>query len=119
LPVTVRNLANFTVLPHTSKYSGYTVCIRLNAEIRPIPNPPIQPLFPDLIALGNALALEERQHWYTPAHLMGMWQQKLKRGYALGSALDFIDQEPERYLTPEAAIVVRSAPGIQRKMFVS
>ena len=43
---------------------------------------------PAVVILGNTLALEEREHWYTPAHIMGLWSQKLRRGYALGSAMD-------------------------------
>lgn len=43
---------------------------------------------PAVVILGNTLALEERERWYTPAHLMGFWEQKIRRGYALGSAMD-------------------------------
>lgn len=43
---------------------------------------------PALIIEGDALTLEERDHWYTPAHIMGMWDVRLNRGYALGSAMD-------------------------------
>lgn len=43
---------------------------------------------PAVVILGNTLALEEREHWYTPAHVIGLWSQKLRRGYALGSAMD-------------------------------
>jgi hypothetical protein len=28
---------------------------------------------PAVVIQGNALALEERSHWYTPAHIMGFW----------------------------------------------
>lgn len=43
---------------------------------------------PAVVILGNTLALEEREHWYTPAHILGLWGTKLRRGYALGSAMD-------------------------------
>ncbi|MWV17522.1 N-6 DNA methylase [Pseudomonas sp. L-22-4S-12] len=43
---------------------------------------------PAVVILGNTLALEEREHWYTPAHVIGLWGPKLRRGYALGSAMD-------------------------------
>lgn len=43
---------------------------------------------PATVILGNSLALEEREHWHTPAHFMGLWDHKLRRGYALGSVLD-------------------------------
>ena len=32
--------------------------------------------------------MEFTEHWYTPMHVTGLWPQKLRRGYALGSAMD-------------------------------
>lgn len=55
---------------------------------------------PALIIEGNALTLEERDHWYTPFHVMGMWDTKLRRGYALGSAMGGSDA-PEPVTMPE------------------
>lgn len=43
---------------------------------------------PAVLILGNTLAMEQREIWYTPAHILGFWVQKLHRGYALGSAAD-------------------------------
>lgn len=43
---------------------------------------------PAVVILGNTLMLEERERWYTPAHILGLWGPKLSRSYALGSALD-------------------------------
>lgn len=43
---------------------------------------------PAVVVLGNALSLEEREHWRTPTHVTGMWDTKLHRGYALGSEMD-------------------------------
>jgi hypothetical protein len=34
---------------------------------------------PAVIVHGNSLSLEEWDHWYTPAHIMGGWKWKLKR----------------------------------------
>jgi hypothetical protein len=34
---------------------------------------------PAVIVHGNTLTLEEHSHWYTPAHMMGMWSWKLRR----------------------------------------
>ena len=34
---------------------------------------------PAVIIHGNTLALEEYSHWYTPAHIMGGWNWKLRR----------------------------------------
>ncbi|MDG9857398.1 N-6 DNA methylase [Pseudomonas nitroreducens] len=49
---------------------------------------------PATIILGNTLAAEEREHWYTPAHVFGLWSVRLRRGYALGSDLDQDQREP-------------------------
>lgn len=35
---------------------------------------------PAVVIHGNTLAVEERSHWYTPAHIMGGWTYKLRRG---------------------------------------
>lgn len=43
---------------------------------------------PAIVIVGNTLTLERREHWLTPAHVMGLWDVKLRRGYALGSAMD-------------------------------
>jgi hypothetical protein len=40
---------------------------------------------PAVVVLGNALTLEQRECWYTPAHAMGWWDSKLHRGYAFGT----------------------------------
>lgn len=40
---------------------------------------------PAVVVLGNTLMMEEREHWYTPAHLMGFWKAKLHRSYAYGT----------------------------------
>ena len=34
---------------------------------------------PAIIVHGNTLSLEEYSHWYTPAHIMGGWDWKLRR----------------------------------------
>lgn len=41
---------------------------------------------PAIVVLGNTLALEEREHWRTPAHCMGGWEWRLRRRHV---------QEPE------------------------
>lgn len=43
---------------------------------------------PAVVIIGNTLSGEVRERWYTPAHCMGLWDIKLHRGYALGSAMD-------------------------------
>lgn len=37
---------------------------------------------PGLVIQGNSLMVEERSHWYTPAHVLGGWDLKLRRQYA-------------------------------------
>ncbi|MCT8309195.1 N-6 DNA methylase (plasmid) [Xanthomonas translucens pv. translucens] len=32
---------------------------------------------PAVVIVGNSLTLEEREHWYTPAHIMGGWNARL------------------------------------------
>jgi hypothetical protein len=34
---------------------------------------------PAVVVQGNSLTLEEHSHWYTPMHILGGWQWKLKR----------------------------------------
>lgn len=34
---------------------------------------------PAVIVHGNALSLEEWSHWFTPSHLLGLWDLKLRR----------------------------------------
>ena len=58
---------------------------------------------PALIIEGNALTLEERSHWHTPFPIMGMWDTKLRRGYALGSGMDD-SAAPEPAFAPEPAV---------------
>jgi type I restriction-modification system DNA methylase subunit len=43
---------------------------------------------PAVVIVGNTLTLEQRERWYTPAHIIGMWDAKLRRGYALGAGMD-------------------------------
>ncbi len=44
---------------------------------------------PAVVTVGNALTMEEREVWYTPAHVMGGWAEKLRsreRGNVPGEA---------------------------------
>lgn len=62
---------------------------------------------PAVVVLGNTLSLETHAVWHTPAHVLGLWDQKLRRGYALGSAMDRDDApcavEPSPVVLPRAA----------------
>jgi hypothetical protein len=75
---------------------------------------------PAVVILGNTLTLEEREHWYTPAHILGLWGTKLHRGYALGSAMDqhtagaLLAQEPAPIFIPSPAA---TALGEQMALF--
>jgi hypothetical protein len=43
---------------------------------------------PAVVILGNSITLEEREHWYTPAHIWGGWTWKLKRAADAEPGLD-------------------------------
>lgn len=45
---------------------------------------------PAVIIHGNTLSLEEYSHWYTPAHIMGGWNWKLRRQAAIKEAVEII-----------------------------
>ena len=64
---------------------------------------------PAVVIRGNALLLEELEHWYTPMHVTGLWDYKLRRGYALGSALDQTEPAPAPAL-PEPPTPALSLP---------
>lgn len=55
---------------------------------------------PAIVVLGNTLTLEQREVWHTPAHIMGLWDNRLRRGYALGSAMDAGDRPLPVYTAP-------------------
>jgi hypothetical protein len=40
-----------------------------------------------VVVHGNTLSLEEFSHWYTPAHILGFWDHKLKQKVNRDSAL--------------------------------
>lgn len=74
---------------------------------------------PAVVILGNTLALEEREHWYTPAHVIGFWNGKLNRGYSLGSKLDemsAISDELQAPL-PGSGLVPNQRQGEQISLF--
>jgi hypothetical protein len=43
---------------------------------------------PAVVVIGNTLTLEQRDAFHTPSHVLGLWDNKLRRGYALGSRAD-------------------------------
>lgn len=45
---------------------------------------------PAVVIHGNTLALQEYEHWYTPAHIMGGWQWKLRRQEGIEKAHELI-----------------------------
>lgn len=65
---------------------------------------------PAIVVLGNTLALEVREQWFTPAHIMGLWGVKLERGYALGSDMDSSKapaEEPEKDMLRQDIVLPR------------
>lgn len=47
---------------------------------------------PAVVIVGNTLSMELRDAFPTPAHVLGFWDNKLRRGYALGSKADLANQ---------------------------
>jgi hypothetical protein len=45
---------------------------------------------PAVIVHGNTLSVEEWSHWYTPAHILGGWEWRLRRRAAEDSAHEII-----------------------------
>jgi hypothetical protein len=41
---------------------------------------------PAVVVHGNTLSLEESDHWYTPAHILGGWNWKLRRRFDAAGA---------------------------------
>lgn len=69
---------------------------------------------PAVVVLGNTLTLEEREHWYTPAHILGLWEWRLRRGCAFGTPadkarIDAMTEGAEAPPVPEA-VTVKTAP---------
>jgi hypothetical protein len=38
---------------------------------------------PAVVVVGNSLTLEERSHWFTPAHVVGGWERRLRERQAI------------------------------------
>ncbi|MBB5707334.1 N-6 DNA methylase [Sphingopyxis panaciterrulae] len=51
---------------------------------------------PAVVIVGNSLSMEMREHWYTPAHILGGWSAKLARRDAEETARQLIDPAPGR-----------------------
>ena len=45
---------------------------------------------PAIVVVGNSLTLEERSHWYTPAHVLGGWSRKLRDRQAVADLRDLL-----------------------------
>jgi len=56
---------------------------------------------PAIVIHGNSLSLEEHSHWYTPAHIMGGWNFKLRRAAETEERHEII-RAPERPQPAEA-----------------
>ena len=59
---------------------------------------------PAVVIVGNSLTLEERSHWYTPAHFMGGWARKLRDRQAITDVHDLLMPPPA-----EAAAAIEQA----------
>lgn len=67
---------------------------------------------PAVVIHGNSLALEERSHWNTPAHIMGGWEWKLHRRMMQKMQLPAEAEAPapEPMPEPEPEPVIVTAP---------
>ena len=77
---------------------------------------------PALVIVGNSLTLEEREHWYTPAHVLGGWNMKLARRGAEDArrAIEARPASPEPVATPAPApvpVLPPSAKAAQLTLF--
>lgn len=64
---------------------------------------------PAVVVLGNTLTLEERERWYTPAHILGGWAWRLQRA-------EEATPEPVPEPVPED-VPKSSAPSAQLQLF--
>ncbi|MBE0317765.1 N-6 DNA methylase (plasmid) [Xanthomonas citri pv. punicae] len=46
---------------------------------------------PAVVIVGNTLAMEEREHWYTPAHVLGGWSGRLAARNTIQAAQEAVD----------------------------
>lgn len=51
---------------------------------------------PAVVIVGNSLSMEMREHWYTPAHILGGWTAKLARRHAEDTARALVDFAPDQ-----------------------
>ena len=68
---------------------------------------------PAAVILGNTLAVECREVWYTPAHILGGWSRRLRLGRnPLVAANDNTPQVQAAGIEPEVppAVVIQDAP---------
>lgn len=59
---------------------------------------------PAIIIHGNALTLKRWSVWYTPAHIIGLWDTKLRRGHLLNHG------QPQEQVPAPEPIVIRPDP---------
>lgn len=58
---------------------------------------------PAIVLLGNSLSVEVREHWVTPAHVMGGWDLRLRSARACAA-------DERRFEVPEAVPKVTPQP---------
>jgi hypothetical protein len=57
---------------------------------------------PAVVVVGNSLTLEERSHWFTPAHVLGGWGGRLRDRRAITDLQDLLmPPEPDLASAPE------------------
>lgn len=65
---------------------------------------------PAVVIVGNTLTLEEREHWFTPAYILGGWSRRLARtdNAAVRAAMQLLADEPSAEV-PETVPVAAGA----------
>lgn len=61
---------------------------------------------PAVVILGDTLALEQRQHWFTPAHVMGLWNERQRISNIFEKMRALITAEPKPPEEPRVPLAV-------------
>lgn len=69
---------------------------------------------PAIITHGDSLALKEYSHWYTPAHILGEWNEKFQRQAAIEKMFELITAPPVPIVKADPPTVEESSAEMPR-----
>ncbi len=69
---------------------------------------------PAIITHGDSLALKEYSHWYTPAHILGEWNEKFQRQAAIEKMFELITARPVPIVKADPPAVEESSAELPR-----